>query len=145
MESKRRKSMRKLLAARDGVAALEFALCVPVVLFAILGVIEFGRALADQNALNYAVQDTARCITITPSACSDPASYASTTSGMTFDTSVFSVTTPTPSCGNQVEAAYTFQFLTNLINISELASAVGLSGLANGITLTAQACYPTPF
>lgn len=45
-----------------GVSAVEFAIALPVLLFMFLGVVEFGRAFLQFNALNRAVRDSARLV-----------------------------------------------------------------------------------
>lgn len=125
--------LRRALRERGGAAAVEFAMTVPILLVAMLGIIEFGRILWAQNALHYAVEQAARCATIDTTTCdnaADTQSYASTVSAFTFPTSAFTVTSPPDSpCGNQVSASYAFQFLTSLFG--------------TGPTLSAQACFPT--
>jgi Flp pilus assembly protein TadG len=44
-----------------GVAAVEFALTVPVLILLLFGIIETGRALWAKNSLQYAVERAARC------------------------------------------------------------------------------------
>jgi Flp pilus assembly protein TadG len=125
-----------LLRRSDGAAAVEFALCLPILLMAILGAIEFGRVMWTQNALHYAVQQAARCYSINnASVCtsvSTTQTYAAATAGYAFDPSIFTVTTAV--CGKQVSASYTFQFLTSLVNIAALTN--------RNLTLTAQSCFP---
>jgi Flp pilus assembly protein TadG len=129
--------MTRVLGERAGVAAVEFALTVPVMLIAILGVIEFARAFWAQNALNYSVAQAARCMTIDTADCGTTTAtknYAASVSGYSFSASVFSATSsPASACGNQVSASYDFQFLTTLVN---------LSALNQSLTLTAQSCFP---
>jgi Flp pilus assembly protein TadG len=127
-----------VLRRRDGTALIEFALAVPVVLTLILGIIEFGRVLWAQNALHYAVEEAARCMTFNATSCGSTSAtqnYAAATSGMTF-ANASTVFTPTTgvACGgavtgNKVTASYPFPFLTSLFSYN--------------ITLTAQACFPT--
>lgn len=122
--------LRRALEERGGAAAVEFAMTVPILLVAMLGIVEFGRVLWAQNALHFAVEEAARCATIDVTTCgntSETQTFAATASGFTFPTSAFTVTTAT--CGNQVTASYAFQFLTSLFG--------------TGPTLTAQACFPT--
>src|SRR5690348_16032393 len=122
--------LRRALEERGGAAAVEFAMTVPILLVAMLGLIEFGRVLWAQNALHFAVEEAARCATIDVTTCgntNETKTFASTASGFTFPTSAFTVTTET--CGNQVVGSYAFQFLTSLFG--------------TGPTLTAQACFPT--
>jgi len=121
--------VRRALAERGGAAAVEFAMTVPILLTTMLGIVEFGRILWAQNALHYAVEQAARCASIDLTTCdnaNDTKTYASTVSAFTFPTSAFTVSTP--SCGNQVSASYSFQFMTSLFG--------------SGPTLTAQACFP---
>jgi Flp pilus assembly protein TadG len=122
--------LRRALEECGGAAAVEFAMTVPILLVAMLGLIEFGRVLWAQNALHFAVEEAARCATIDVTICgntNETQTFASTASGFTFPTSAFTVTTAT--CGNQVTASYAFQFLTSLFG--------------TGPTLTARACFPT--
>jgi hypothetical protein len=101
-------------------------------------VIEFGRVMWTQNALHYAVEEAARCMTFDTTDCGSTTSiqnYAAAISGLTF-ANANTVFTPTSgvNCGNsitgnQVTASYPFPFLTSLISFN--------------MTLAAQACYPT--
>ena len=55
--------VRRLVTARDGAEAIEFALVsIPLVLF-LMGVVEFGRLYWTQSELQYAAEATARCAT----------------------------------------------------------------------------------
>lgn len=49
-------------STQKGVAAVEFAVALPVLLFLFLGVVEFGRAFLQYNLLTRAVQDAARLV-----------------------------------------------------------------------------------
>lgn len=49
----------------DGVAIVEFALLLPVLLFILFGIIDFGRAFNAQIALQHAVHEGARVYAIT--------------------------------------------------------------------------------
>jgi Flp pilus assembly protein TadG len=127
---------RRLLQETRAAAAVEFAFVLPVLLLAMLGVFEFGRALWYQNALNYAVEEAARCITIDTTVCSSSSatqSYAASRAGLDFSNSVFTVTTA--GCGNKVSASYPFQTL--ILPVS------GSSSTSYSFTLTAQSCFPT--
>lgn len=52
--------MAKLLASRKGATAVEFALLSMVVIFFIIGIIEFGRILWIQDSLQFATEEAAR-------------------------------------------------------------------------------------
>jgi Flp pilus assembly protein TadG len=62
----------------EGQAAVEFAMIIPVLLLLIIGIFEFGRAYWIQNTLQYAAEQTARCVL-------GKSTYSST--GTTIDTS----------------------------------------------------------
>ena len=119
-----------LARSRSGNAVVEMAFVLPAVLMFILGIIEVGRVMWLQNALNYSVVETARCISNAPNTCGTAAqaqSFAADQAGAGFDSSVFTVTTA--SCGNQVTASYPVTLAIPYVNLSA--------------TLTSQACYPT--
>jgi hypothetical protein len=105
--------MKHLVRKNEGAAALEFALCMPALFIAILGVIEFGR-----------------CMTF-GSSCD--ATTAAAASGYHFDSSVFTLT-PGADCGtgagkgNLVNATFPFDFKILFYSYN--------------LTLTAKACYP---
>jgi Flp pilus assembly protein TadG len=122
------RTARTLISENSGATAVEFALVAPVLFMVILGALEFGRLMWTQTALHFAVEEAARCASVTPATCgtsSQIATYASTVSALTLDASSFTATTP--SCGHQVSASYSYQFI-----------AAGFFPFTP--TLTAQAC-----
>lgn len=122
--------VRALASSRSGNVAVELAFIAPALLMFILGIMEAGRVLWLQNALNYSVVETARCISNNPGQCGTAAqaqSFAASEAGAGFDSSVFTWTTA--SCGNQVSASYPV-----VLNIPFMTLSA---------TLTSQACYPT--
>ena len=123
------RALRCALADRAGVTAIEFAILGPVLLVSLIGVLEFGRMLWVENALQYAVAQAARCMTIDASVCStarETQDFAAASSGMSFPSATFTVSLA--ACGNKVSATYPFTF------------AAGLFPYA--LTLEAQSCYP---
>jgi len=117
------------MGARGGAAAAEFAAILPAFLVIMIGIMEFGRLMWTKSALNYSVQEAARCAAINAGACGTQTqvqSYAASHSGQTFAASIFTLSTP--SCGTQVSATYPFQFIVPLFNYS--------------VTLQASYCYP---
>ena len=123
--------MTRRLFTRDerGVAAVEFALVSPVFFLALFGLGQAGLWLWADFSLQRAVNTAARCAVITPTACTDVASYAANNVvGLSVPSNAFTVTTAT--CGAQVTAAY------------EVPSFTSGLGLPN-ITVHVSACYPT--
>jgi len=122
--------VRALAKNRSGHAAVELAFIAPSMLMFILGIMEVGRVMWLQSALDYSVVEAARCISNSPSTCgsaSQTQSFAASQSGAGFATSVFTVTTA--SCGNKVTASYPMMLDIPYVSWST--------------TLTSQACYPT--
>lgn len=122
--------LRHLWAGRSGNASIEMALSLPALLMFVLGIIEMGRMLWVQSALNFSVAEAARCASNSPSTCgttSQIQNFAASRSGENFATSVFTFTAA--SCGNQVSASYPISLSIPYVPIS--------------VTLTAEACYPS--
>jgi Flp pilus assembly protein TadG len=115
---------------QSGSTVVELAFIAPAMLMFILGIMEVGRVLWLQNALDYSVVEAARCLSNSPTTCasaSQAQSFAASQSGAGFDSSVFTVTSA--SCGNKVTASYPVMLDIPYVNLST--------------TLTSQACYPT--
>jgi len=111
---------------------VEFALLAPVLFSLILGAIEFGRFLWTVEALNYSVQEAARCWVVNPDGkCATSTAVqtfaANAAPQLGFAASNF--TASVAACGYQVVASYKFKFI-----------ATGLIPFAP--TLSAQACFP---
>ena len=122
-------ALKRALFDRAGAIAIEFAILGPVLLVLLIGIIEFGRMLWVENALQYAVAQASRCMTVDVSVCGstrETQDFAASNSGMSFPSAIFLV--GPAACGNQVSASYPFTF------------AAGLFPYA--ITLVAQSCYP---
>jgi Flp pilus assembly protein TadG len=122
---------KALMNACQGTTAIEFALLAPALFLILFGAIEFGRLLWTQAALHFAVEEAARCASVTPAVCGTAnqiATYAAgTVSPLSIASSTFTATTP--SCGHQVSASFSYQFVvTGLFPFTP--------------TLTAQACFP---
>jgi Flp pilus assembly protein TadG len=123
--------VRAFWRAREGNTAVEFALVAPALFLVIFGTLEFGRLLWTQSSLHYAVEQAARCASVTPSVCgtaSQIQSYAANTiSFLNISSSTF--TSTSTSCGHKISASFNYQFI-----------ATGLFPFTP--TLTAQACSP---
>ena len=119
----------RLMRNRFGGVAEEFALVATPLILLLLGTMEVGRGLWMQNALNYSVEEAARCASIDVNNCSTSAqikSFAAGRSGAGFTSATF--TPSTAACGNLVSASYPMTLHIPFASMS--------------ITLTAQSCYP---
>ena len=117
------------LADRAGAVAIEFAILGPLLVMLLIGVIEFGRMLWAENALQYAVAEAARCMSVNTSVCGttrQTQDFAATSSGLSFPSAIFSV--GHAPCGNKVSASYGFVFIGGVLPYS--------------VSLTAQSCFP---
>jgi Flp pilus assembly protein TadG len=123
------RALHGVAGGRGGASAVEFGLILPAFLTLLLGSMETGRALWTQNALNYAVEQAARCAAIDQNNCGTATqvqAYAAAAAGAGFASSIFSVSIAT--CGNLISASYPIQ-----LHIPFVGTA---------LTLTAQSCYP---
>jgi Flp pilus assembly protein TadG len=104
--------LRRLMRARAGAEAIEFALVAPAMLLLICGAVDFGRLMWTQSALHLSVEQAARCgsvgICTTGTA---PAFAAAVAPQLGFTSSTFTATAAT--CGFQVSGAYTFSFIVS--------------------------------
>ncbi|HEY5072037.1 MAG TPA: TadE/TadG family type IV pilus assembly protein [Caulobacteraceae bacterium] len=131
----------------SGAAAVEFAFVAMPLMLLIFGILEFGRALWDHNALQETAMAAARCEGISQgslastAACNGTSVTAYTQQvasgwGITVPSSGITATAST-SCGgvtgfSQVSLTYTFQ--------SAVPQLLGV--FSGGVPLTATACFP---
>ena len=124
-------------STRDrGAAAVEFALLLPVLLFLLCGIVDFGRALNAEITLAQAARQGARL-----AALGLPNVVSRTQAAATGLSPVTVTVTPCPSGGGQaanatVQVSYPFSFVTP---ISAIARLLGGSGPGSSLTLTATA------
>jgi Flp pilus assembly protein TadG len=113
-----------------GAAAVEFAIVAPALILLLLAIIEGGKMLWMQNALQYAVERAARCAVVDTTTCGTPdevQSYAaSLMSGTNLSASVF--TSISSACGQQVSASLAY---TPILPIPM------------SVTLSADSCRPS--
>lgn len=122
----------RLARSRGGAAAVETAFVLPLLLTMLLGTIEFGRLAWTRSALDFAVQEAARCRSVARPECDTAAEAqafaASKVAALAIPASAFTVTED-PACGFRVRAEVLHKFV-----------AWRLFGTAP--TLTAQVCRP---
>lgn len=106
--------------ARDrGAAAVEMALVLPLIVFLVFGIIDFGRMFNAQITLTEAAREGARAVALGESA--DPR-VATATQGLTAVTTTVTPcpSTPSPDADATVTVGYSFQFVTPLAGLSSL-------------------------
>jgi len=125
------RGLAELVGDCRGAAATEFALVAPALCLVLYGTMEFGRMAWTQQALNFAVEEAARCASVTPSVCGTSQQIA-TYAANEISTGYVPVTAfsgGTASCGHLVTASFAYPFV-----------ATGLFSLTP--TLSATACEP---
>jgi len=104
---------RRLITCRSGAAAVEAAMILPALLLLLLGSIEIARFAWERSALQFAVQEAARCAAVQPTVCDTPAHTqafaAAKVAQLNIPASDFTVTTP--ACGAQVQASVPYSYL----------------------------------
>jgi Flp pilus assembly protein TadG len=116
---------------KRGTSTIEFAMTAPIFFMMVFGVFEGALMLWTQVGLQHGVQLAARCASVNTTMCGNVTaiqSYAAQNSfGLNPSPSVFTVSTP--ACGKQVNASFTYSFLTGYF-------------AGPTLTLTAESCFP---
>ncbi|HEV2530982.1 TadE family protein [Phenylobacterium sp.] len=109
------RALRRLARRDDGAVLVEYAFVLPVLLLMVFGLMQLGGMAWTKAALNYAVQEAARCAIVRPDLCGNAAQIqayaASQTTGLSVPASAFTVTNP--ACGTDVRADYTYNFIVS--------------------------------
>jgi len=124
--------MRRLWRDEAGAALVEYALVLPALLALVLGLMQLGGMAWTQEALNYAVQEAARCAVVRPDLCGTPGAIqqyaASQALGLSVAPETFTVNLVSPdNCGVDVRADVPYDFIVSPFNTSP-------------VRLTADAC-----
>ena len=132
---------RRLGGDRRGVAALEFAVLAPLLIVLVLAIIEAALLGWTQAALQLTATQTARCLGIGSTSCTNAQQYAVTLA----DNWLFA-NAVTPSgvivVRNTICSTAPGHY-TKVTIISQFTGATPLPGILGGGTLSAQACYYT--
>lgn len=133
-----RRRLPAVLKHTGAATAVETALVLPVLFSFMFGIIEVGHLMWTMSALNMAVQDAARCVSVsnvTTNATKNPPcltqatmqTYAAKrTWGLKIPASEFQLSTP--ACGYQVSITHPFKPFVNYIPLS--------------FNIGASACFP---
>ncbi len=127
-------------ASRDrGAAAVEFALLLPLLLFLVFGIIDFGRALNAQITLTQAAREGARLAALGESnVISGTKAAASGLSPVGVNVLTLCPANAGAGVDAKVQVTYSFSFITP---INAIARMFG-SSLGSGMTLTATGVMP---
>jgi len=128
--------------ARDrGATAVEVALLMPILLFLVMGIVDFGRALHAQITLTQAAREGVRVAALNQP---NPATRTQNAATGLNPASVGVAVTACPagsagSASAEVQATYTFEFVTP---IGGLAGLFGGGGFGSPIVLSAKGVMP---
>ena len=109
-------ALRRLWRADEGAALVEYALIMPALLTMIFGLMQLGCMAWTQVALNYAVQEAARCAAVRTDVCGTSSAIqtyaASQTLGLNIPASVFQAQLG-QGCGTDVRANLAYNFIVS--------------------------------
>jgi Flp pilus assembly protein TadG len=121
---------------------VEFALCLPILLLLVFGIIDFGRALNAQITLTQAAREGVRLAALgyTSAAVQARAQTAAPElSGISVTIAASCPPGAGPTADAEVNVSYSFTFVTP---VGAIAGFVGGSGFGSPIILTAQGVMP---
>jgi len=127
-----RACIERFARAEGGATAVEMALIAPLLMLLTVGTMQAGRLAWTQAALNFAVEEAARCVSVRPDLCGTPtqtASYAAgKMTGLKVDATAFTVSTQ--PCGAQVSAQlpYSLKIAFGTVELVALSSFFSLAG-----------------
>ena len=114
----------RTLCSRSGTAAIEFAVTAPALLLFLLGIVESGRALWTDSALQYAAEQAGRYALANPTASDAQITSVATGQLPSVDSSRVTVTVTRNSINGvnflTVNASYPFVVVTSLIPIGPI-------------------------
>lgn len=122
-----------------GAAAVEFALLLPLLLFLIFGIIDFGRALNAQITLTQAAREGARLASLGESNVVSGTQAAATGLSPVAVTVTSCPANAATGVNAVVHVSYSFSFVTP---VSAIARMFGGSGFGTGMTLSATGVMP---
>jgi Flp pilus assembly protein TadG len=121
-----------------GAAAVEVALLLPILLVLVMGIIDFGRALHAQITLTQAAREGVRVAALNqpnPTGRTQTAAFGLSGVGV----AVTACTPSDPDDSAEVEATYTFEFITP---VGGLAGIFGGGDFGDPIELSAKGVMP---
>ena len=108
-----------------GVAAVEAALVLPVLLLLIMGIVDLGRALATKQEVTHATREAVRVYAVTHDHDQAVAAFTAGTAGLTCSAPSISPEPCTEGEQVAVSAACQFDFVTPLGDRLPMASQIG--------------------
>lgn len=127
--------------ARDrGATAVEVALLLPILLLLVMGIVDFGRALHTQITLTQAVREGVRVAALKqPNPTTRTQNAATGLDPASVGVAVTACPAASSNASAEVEATYTFEFVTP---IGGIAGLFGGGGYGDPIELSAKGVMP---
>lgn len=146
-----RKLRRSLRRDDRGSAAVEFAAVAMPLMIMMFGVVEYGRLMWAQEALQQVAAATARCMAMTSTSCASAGAYSSSNTqsyvisqaqalGLTLTNANITLNNDTVCAGVTWPSAG-FSTVTLTYSFSSIAPSL-LHALNGGVNLSATSCYP---
>jgi len=108
-----------------GVAAVEFAMIMPVLLLLVMGIIDLGRALATKQEVTHATREAVRVYAVTHDQAQALQAFTDGTAGLTCDAPIISPAPCTEGEEVAVTASCAFTFVTPLVDRLPVMDQIG--------------------
>lgn len=142
---------KRVAACRQGAAAVEFGLVLPIVLLAIFGVIEGGRLIYTQAALHFAAQEATRFAVVQQGIVTEESIQAFTVDRLMgikaslADVAMVRESDPeVGACRYTVEISYAFMPFIPYTANEPISLSARSSGFVAFVPQSQSACEPTP-
>jgi Flp pilus assembly protein TadG len=141
--------LAKLRRDQSGSSAIEFAaVCIPLMLF-LFGILEFGRAIWIEEALQNTVSKVSRCIGMKLTSCASSGTYSSGLTTTYAQTTAQSWGLTIPAGNITTSASTSCPGMSGSTSYAQVTISYAFTGVAASLipslatkTVSAQACYP---
>jgi Flp pilus assembly protein TadG len=126
-----------LVSCLSGATAVEFAIVLPPFIMLMLGIISAGIAVFTAASMRYAVEEAARCYSVSASQCSGSATTTQTYAQNIYfgpSSPTFTASLSTTTCGNATNPGHQVNATLNVV------LDVGMARW--NIPMSATACFP---
>jgi Flp pilus assembly protein TadG len=118
----------RLMACKGGAAAVEFAMVLPALAALIVGGIYVGLLVYSIAGLHTAVEQAARCYSVSTTQCSDSSAVQTYAQSQYYGISTPTFVVSSAACGHQVTGTVTIAFSAVVKDVS--------------VPVTATSCFP---
>ena len=142
-----RSQLRRFRRSAAGASAVEFALVVTPFILLVFGVTEYGRLLWTRTAIQETAIATARCMGVKQTSCATTGAYSQSKTNTFIQSQAHSWSITIPNSAVALDQSTSCQGVSGFsrvaINVTfQTAVPILLGSLANGVALSAVACFP---